>query len=174
MAGKIALKARPIGVGRVLRNFLTASAALPDDTLDAQRELGRHSEVIFGAHAPHKSGRLIRGIASIVLGGKVIVKDEARNPTSGYDYVGVTRFGHGKIVPKNRQFGATVLATGKRRGYTPGHAALRFMVGGRVVYAAYINEWRPASDWATDALPEVAAEAQAVATRLGHTIESRF
>lgn len=167
--GKVVLKVRARGADRLLRNFNAAADALPDDTLAAQRELGRRAEIVFSAHAPHRTGRLIRGIASIVLGDKVIVKDEARNPASGYDYVGVTRFGHkaARIYPKHTP--AVSLANGKSR-----RGALRFVIGGRVVYAASVAGYHPASDWADDAMPEVQAEAQSVASRLGARVEARF
>jgi hypothetical protein len=166
---KIAIKARPVGVDGVLRRFNVASDLLPGDTLEAQRELGRRAEVIFGAHAPHKSGRLIRGIASIALGGKVIVKDEAKNPATGFDYVRITRFGHAvaRIFPKHAA--ASTLANGKARA-----GALRFTIGGRVLFRASVAGYHPASDWAEDAFPEVAAAAQTVASRLGRKIEARF
>jgi hypothetical protein len=166
----IALKARTVGVEAVLRRFLVASARLPADTKDAERELGKASEVVFAAHAPLRSRRLIRGISSEAGGGGVIVKDIARNPESGYDYVGVTRFGHrvARIYPKHTA-AASTLANGKRR-----KGALRFSAGGGVLYRASVAGYHPASDWATDALPEVEVAAQAVATRLGRTIESRF
>jgi hypothetical protein len=181
--GAIKIVANPRGVQGVLRSFIAADAALPGDTLEAQRELGRRSEIAFGAHVPVKSGRALRGIGSGLLGAVVTVTDYARNPQSGYDYIGVTRWGHGKIEPKHRGFGAQVIATKRRRGgetLTHGYdsfqspSALRFSVGGSVVYAKYVREWRPASDWAEDALPEVQAQAQIVASRLGHRIEARF
>lgn len=169
MAGKIALKARPVGVERIVQRLRVGAERLPRDTLEAQRELGRRAEVIFGAHAPHRSGRLIRGISSSVLGGKVIVKAEARNPESGYDYVGVTRFGHkvARIYPKGTS--GSVLANGKAK-----KGALRFSVGGKVLYRASVAGYHPASDWADDALPEVRGAAQTVAARLGRQIEARF
>jgi hypothetical protein len=174
--GKISLVAKPVGAQRVLRRFITASAALKRQLLDAEKELGRKAEVIFGAHAPFRTGRLIRGISSFTLGNGVTVKAEARNPQSGYDYVGVTRFGHGKIVPRHDRGTAFVLATKKRRATkrTNARPALRFTIGGRVVYAAYVNAWKPAQDWADAAMPEVEAAAQGVAARLGRTIEARF
>ena len=181
----IRVKAQPVGVDRVVRQFSLAAAHLPVDTLEAQRELGRASEVVFAAFAPHKTWRLIRGISSVSEGSVVTVKDEARNPSSGYDYVGVTRFGHkvARIYPKHRA-AAHVIATRKRREgetvthghdeFALGHPALRFTIGGRVLYRASVAGYHPASDWAEDALPEVNAEADAVASRLGRTIESRF
>lgn len=174
--GKIKLVAKPVGAGRVLRNFITGAASLKGDLFEAQKELGRKAEVIFGAHAPFKSGRLIRGISSFTLGSGVTVKAEARNPTSGYDYVGVTRFGHGKIEPRSDRGSAFVLATKRRRATlrTKARAALRFTIGGRVVYAAYVNAWKPAGDWVESAMPEVEGAAQGVAARLGRRIEARF
>jgi hypothetical protein len=165
----IKIKARTFGADSALRRFRVVAAMLPSDTFDAQRELGRAAEVVFGAHAPFRSGRLIRGISSEGGGGGVIVKDIARNPESGYDYVGVTRFGHqvARIYPTHTA--GSVLASGKARS-----GALRFSIGGRVLYRASVAGYHPASDWAEDALPEVRAEAQAVATRLGRTIEARF
>lgn len=166
---RIPIRARPVGVTGVIRRFNMAIARLPEDTLEGQRELGRLSEVSFAAHAPHKTGRLIRGITSVLLGGKVIVKDEARNPATGFDYVRITRFGHmvARIFPKH--VSGYSLATGKAR-----KGALRFSIGGRVLYRASVAGYHPARDWAADALPEVQAQAQVVATRLGRKIEARF
>jgi len=167
--GKITITARPRGADRLVRRFNLAAARLPEDTLEAQKELGRLSEIVFGAHAPHRSGRLIRGISSSVLGGRVVVRDEARNPATGFDYVGVTRFGHkvARIYPKH--YAGRSLATGKAR-----KGVLRFSMGGHTVFAASVAGYHPASDWAEDALPEVQTEAQVVATRLGRSIEARF
>lgn len=169
MAGKIPIVARPVGVGGVLRRFIVAGERLEEDTLEAQRELGRRAEVAFAAHAPHRTGRLIRGIASIFLGGKVIVKDEAKNPATGFDYVRITRFGHAVARITAKHTGARSLATGKAKA-----GMLRFTISGRVMYRRSVAGYHPTSDWAEDALPEVRAEAQAVATRLGRKIEARF
>lgn len=167
----ITLKARTVGVDAALRRFLVAAGRLPADTFDAQRELGRVAEVVFGAYVPVKSGRALRGISSDAAGRTVIVKDVARNPESGYDYIGVTRFGHAvaRIFPKHNAANASVMASGKRK-----KGALRFVIGGRVLYRASVAAYHPASDWATDALPEVQVEAQAVVTRLGRKIEAHF
>lgn len=167
----ITLTARTIGVEGVLRRFLIAASLLPSDTMDAQRHLGKESEVIFGAHVPIRSGRALRGISSDALGAGVTVTDFAKNPETGYDYIGVTRFGHrvARIFPKHSASNASTLASGKRK-----QGALRFSIGGRVLYRASVAGYHPASDWARDALPEVEVAAQGVATRLGRKIESRF
>lgn len=165
------ITARSVGVEGVLRRFLVAASLLPSDTMDAQRELGKAAEVVFGAHVPIRSGRALRGISSDALGAGVTVTDVAKNPETGYDYIGVTRFGHrvARIFPKHTAASASTLASGKSR-----KGALRFSVNGRVMYRASVAGYHPASDWATDALPEVQVAAQAVATRLGHKIVSRF
>lgn len=170
----IAIKARTVGVERIARQFGLARLKVPDDTLDAQRELGRAAEVVFGAHAPFKTGRLVRGIASRLAGKTVVVEAEARNPQSGYDYVAVTRFGHkGEIKPLDPRPPAMVTATHKPRA-TGSRAALRFVIGGRVFYRHKTMGYHPSRDWAQSALPEIEVEAQRVVTRLGKTIEARF
>jgi hypothetical protein len=177
--------ARPVGVDGVLRRFLVAATRLPHDTTDAQQELGKAAEVVFGAYVPVKTGRELRGIGSDLAGGVVTVSDYARNPTSGFDYVAVTRFGHrvDRIYPTHRSSAASIVATKRRRGgetLTHGfdsfasNAALRFTIGGRVLFRHSVRGYHPASDWAEDALPEIEAQAQVVATRLGHTLEARF
>jgi hypothetical protein len=173
----IRLKARTVGADGVLRRFAVAAAMLRVDTLEAQRRLGKAAEVAFAAWVPIRSGRALRGINSELGGSVVTVTDYASNPQSGYDYIGVTRFGHGIIRPK-RAFAAFNLHTKKPRSYhgpRSGHApVLRFTVAGRVVFTPFVRAWKPASDWVTDALPEVEAQAQGVATALGRKIESRF
>lgn len=169
--GTITLTARTVGVEGVLRRFLVAASLLPSDTLEGQREVGKAAEVVFGAHVPIKSGRALRGISSDVLGAGVTVTDVAKNPETGYDYIGVTRFGHkvARIFPTHTAGSASVRTSGKARQGT-----LRFSIGGRVLYRASVAGYHPASDWATDALPEVQVAAEAVATRLGQKIVSRF
>jgi hypothetical protein len=173
--GAVKIIAKPVGTQGVLRNFLAAATGLHGDLLEAERELGKKAEVAFAAYAPVRTGRLIRGISSFALGEGVTVKADARNPESGYDYVGVTRFGHGIIRPKARYRPVKGSQWDKEhlRG-TITRGALRFTVGGRTVYAAYVNPWKPAMDWAEAALPEVEVEAQSVASRLGQKIEARF
>lgn len=178
--------ARPVGVDGVLRRFLIAGTFLAHDTRDAQEELGKAAEVVFGAFVPVKSGRELRGIGSDLAGDVVTVSDYARNPQTGFDYVAVTRFGHkvARIYPTHRtSASASNIATKRRRGgetLTHGYdsftsqSALRFTIGGRVLYRHSVAAYHPASDWAEDALPEIEAEAQVVATRLGRTIEARF
>jgi hypothetical protein len=177
--------ARTVGAERVLRQFALASAQLPADTLEAQREIGKQAEVAFAAFAPHRSGRLSRGMSSTTAGGTVTVRDEARNPATGYDYVGVTRFGHrvARIYPKHRSFGAAVISTKNRRGgetLTHGYdsfnsqAALRFVIGGRVLYRKSVAAYHPDHDWSEDALPDIEARADVVAAGLGRKIETRI
>lgn len=117
--------------------------------------LGRDVERIFAAHAPVKSGRLRRGVVSTRAGRMVVVRATARNPQTGYDYVGVTRFGHRKawIYPRQAR-------------------ALRFVIGGRVIYAKRVRGYKPATDWRDEAMPAVRAAADAAAVRLGRRVEA--
>ena len=140
-----------------------------DRELDA---LGEDAEMIFAAFAPSKSGRLARGIVATRAGRMVVVRSTARDPSSGYEYTGVTRFGHraAYIYPKARRSASVVATRGERaRGR---RAALRFTLGGRVVYASRVRGYRPASDWATDALPAVEQAADAAAGRLGRRVNA--
>lgn len=138
---------------------------------EAMEEVAQEAEVIFGAFALKRTGRMMRGIKTVRQGSDILVTITARNPTTGYDYVGVTRFGHkGMILPKARA-PAVVLATGKsrKRGQT---AMLRFMYHGRVVYARSTRGFHPSSDWAARALPTIEVEARRVLGRMARSIES--
>lgn len=139
--------------------------------LEEMRGLGEDAELAFAAHARHKTGRMARNVKSHVVGQHVEVTVFARNPETGYDYVGVTRFGHKAeyITPVTRS-AATVLATGRRRAH--GHAAaLRFVIGGRVVFAKRVKAFHPDHDWAEDAMPQVQLSADRAMRRVGQRIE---
>ncbi len=142
------------------------------DTLvrEAEREIVEEAEVVLAAHALYASGRMSRSVRSVRVGGETQIIAEAKNPQTGYDYVGVTRFGHkGIIVPRTRGR-ATVVATGKARKRGK-KAMLRFSIGGRVVYSRSTKGFHPTTDWVKDALPEVDASAQRLLTRLARKVE---
>jgi hypothetical protein len=134
------------------------------------RGLGQEAELVFMAHARKSTGRMARAIKAHMRGNTVEITVFARNPLTGYDYVGVTRFGHRMefITPTVRSR-ATVLATGRRRAHGR-RAALRFVVGGRVVYAKRVRGFKPASDWAEDAMPEIKDSADRAMRRIGKRI----
>jgi len=167
---------RIVGADRIARNMQAAAIQIRSDVDEAKRELGDIAELIYNAHAPHKSGRLGRGIVARDLGAVVQVEAHARNPASGYDYVGVTRFGHrvARIYPRSRfARRASVVATRNERGRGR-RAALRIPMGGGVIYRASVRGYHPTSDWADRALPQIEAEARKVAERLGEKVASRI
>ncbi len=143
-----------------------------DETL---LEVAKDSEIIFAAHALHATGRMARNIRSDKIGQDIIVHVEARDPVSGFDYVRITRFGHRvlRIFPK-RILAATreavVLATGRTRGRGR-QAALRFIIGGRVMYRHSVKGFHPATDWADNAMPQIRRRAEQRVKGLGRRIE---
>lgn len=165
-----------IGAGGLARGLADAAASVDRDTRDEQRALGDKAELIFAAYAlKGRTGRLARGIVARDLGGVVQVEAHARNPLSGFDYVGVTRFGHrvARIVPRTDRGSASVVATGRsrRRG---AHAALRIPLGGGVIYRRSVRGFHPAQDWSERAIPQIRAEAKRSAERLGRKVASRI
>lgn len=115
------------------------------DRVDARGELdttlggvGLDAQQAFARAAPQDTGRLAREIAwrrTGLLSGDVV--SPVRDPRTGFGYTGVTRFGHGEIVPK----------TGR---------ALRFVIGGKVVYRRRVGPWKPVGgDWALKAKPQI-------------------
>jgi hypothetical protein len=133
------------------RRMEGAAERLPGEAADAIQGLGDDAELIFAAHALRRSGRMARNITAEGAGLRVAVTVHARNPETGYDYVGVTRFGHrvARIYPKRAK-------------------ALRTPWGPRASVAGF----HPATDWRDDALPAVHAALQATETRLGRRIEA--
>lgn len=150
------IRVRIAGADREARRFASAAALLPSDVREARQEIGKRAAIIFAAHAPNKSGRLERGITARPGGGGTFVTASARDPETGFDYVGVTRFGRGIAKPKSDD------------------GALSFTGSGGLVYAASADAYDPPSDWAAEALPEVNQEAQQVTTKLARRIEARL
>lgn len=161
----MAVRAR-IDVGDSPVQFLRRAEQLRHDTEAAVRDLGERAELIYAAHAPHATGRLARGISSQAQGLSAVVRADARNPQSGYDYVGVTRFGHRQARLYAKHAPATVLATGKARV-----GVLRFTIGGRVFYRRSVKAYHPLQDWSQRAMPQIRAQADRTMAELGRKIE---
>jgi hypothetical protein len=153
----IPIRVRVTGTERQQRRFTAAIQIVDDELRNALKELGDTAELIFASYALHRTGRMARGIVSRAFGDRVIVEAHARNPETGYDYVGVTRFGHkvSIIRPKRAK-------------------ALRIPLAGGTIFRKFSRGFHPATDWAEDALPEIETEAEAVAFRLGKTLEARI
>lgn len=165
---------KPSGFREAALRILGQANRLDQELRAAQDEVGHRAVPIFAAHALHgDTGALGAGIRSQWTGDRALVTAHARNPASGYDYVGVTRFGHrGIIVPRADRMPASIVATHRLRA-RGGNAALRFVIGGRVFYRRSVRGFHPLRDWADTALPEVAGMAQQVMARLGRRITVR-
>lgn len=157
------------------RRFMIVAEELDRDAQDAIEGLGTDAELIFASHAPTRTGRLGRGIQSVLVGAMVIVRSTARNPKTGYNYTGVTRFGHRTMwieprhSPRNREkYLAPIPGVGPRWVYR--QPALS--VGGR--FFARVRGYKPSHDWAEEAIPEVHRETTATATRLGREIVAKL
>lgn len=149
--GEIAIQVA--GGKRLARALIRASAATDTELQRAVRDTANRSVVIFRGQAPRRTGRLHRGIAAHIRGNSALVTAHARNPETGYDYVGVTRFGHrvARIRPKTA-------------------GALAFQIGGRTIIRASVRGYRPKQDWADRALPAIALYARGALRGAGERI----
>jgi hypothetical protein len=148
------LTARP-EVNDALQAMARLHSGVRDKLTDELDDLGERVELVFAAFAPAQTGRLGRGVVATRAGYVLVVRSTARDPSSGYAYTAVTRFGHRAawIYPRKAK-------------------ALRFRIGGRTVFASRVRGYRPRSDWARDALPAIDQAAQQAAVRLGRTLEA--
>jgi hypothetical protein len=80
----------------------------------------------------------------------------ARNSESGYDYVGVTRFGH-----------RTARISAKNAG------ALAVQIGGRTIIRKSVRGYHPAGDWASGVTGEVQKLVEVAGARAGGRIAAR-
>lgn len=164
-----------VNAGRLVARILGLQRMIPGEIERGVRGLADDSELIFQSFAPRQSGRLARGIRAIVSGKHAIITAFARTPTTGYDYVGVTRFGHrqARIRPRSDRRPASVSATGRPRA-TGGRASLRFTMGGRVLYRKSVRGFRPKGDWAELARPNIEAAADDAAREIGERVAVRW
>lgn len=149
------LTARFSGAGGVAVRLRTAAASVGPETRRAVGEAGEESVFIFRVKAPYRTGRLRREIRSRVSGDTATVAANPRS-SSGFPYVGVTRFGH-----RVRSISAR-----------PGRF-LRFVVGGRVLFRKQVRGYRPAGDWRDLGLPAAERTVQAAGARAGQRIVAR-
>lgn len=147
------------------------------DALSPQRELqdtidqvGGDAQRILALVAPKASGALSRGIqfrSTGSLSGEVV--SGVRN-LQGANYTRWVRFGHGEIVPRpDRQIASVIATRNLRAPHSGRRPALRFVIGGRVVYAARVKAWHPpGGDFVDRARPQITA---AVDRRVGELRE---
>jgi hypothetical protein len=142
--------------GHVLRRIMRPQK-LQRITDEALTGLADDAEIIFASFAPHRTGQEARNIHTVKDGKGLTVEVEARNPTTGYDYVGVTRFGTRSyhITPVGWRGTAAVIATGRKRQRLRSTSALRFVIGGMVLFRKSTKGYHPATDWVEDAMPTI-------------------
>lgn len=179
------------------RRMLLFIAAVPNELSAAVQQVADDAALIFASHAPRgRSGQIGRGIRVISAQGRLSsgrfatgrqfeVHASARN--QGYDYVGVTRFGHRNrlIYPRADRTDASVISTGLPRrkrmskkalekAGTPGQLPALRIPHGTPMYQHKVRGIIKAVDWVDQAIPAVDRELQAQAKRLAHNLERRF
>lgn len=147
--------ARFVGAGRVAVQLRMAGQAAEGETREAVREAAEESVFIFRVKAPHRTGRLRRGIRATLRGDTATVTSTARSK-AGFSYTAVTRFGHRVRVIRPRRA-----------------KALRFVIGGKVFFRHSVKGFRPRRDWRDAALPAVERTVEAAGSRAGARIVAR-
>lgn len=136
------------------RKILAARFALPGTVRSSQRQIADGAVTIFRRYEPRKTGGLNRGTRVVGGGATLIVRADAKSP-EGFNYVPVTRKGRGPVRPRNAK-------------------ALKIPVGGGFIFRMSAKAWRPASDWALDAHPEITRLADAETSSLSRRIGALF
>ncbi len=139
--------ARVEGADRLASRFRLAAAELPTILQRELYLLARSHTRIMRSVAPHETGRLASRIQPEPRASGYQIISPVRSP-EGFPYTGSTRFGRGPVVPRNAQ-------------------ALRFTIGGRVIFASRVGPYRPAGDWADEGYPAAVAAAERSASRIG-------
>lgn len=176
-SGKAHIRVK-ISTAAAEKRLLFLAREIPKELDDALKTLGHRAEFVFMAYAPkgkYSKGKIRDSIRATTgqdtssagsLGRRfssarsVAITAEARSP-KGYDYVGVSRFGHkvARIAPKNT--GGRLLITG-RHGW----------VGTFIGYPGQtIKAYHPPRDWAQDAADVMVQEAAFVSQALAKRLE---
>lgn len=112
---------------------------LLEDTLEDVSDQARN---FFTTAAPvGETKRLRQGIDVQKTSAGVAIRISAVDPQTGFDYVGVTRFGH-KVKRIRPIHGRSVSG---RRQFRSG--LLRFNIGGRTLFRRSVRGYRPKVDW---------------------------
>ncbi len=146
--------ARIDNVQSVIMQFERLQRSLDPYLGQAVRGVGKDAELIFAGHALKDTGRLARGIRFTSTGqtsGRVT--GHAREPKSGYDYVGVTRFGHrvSRIQGNPILGGINARRTNTYSGFI----------------AKSVRGFSPSRDWVERGLPQIERQAEQAMVLLG-------
>lgn len=116
------------------------------------------------AFAPHKSGRMERGLHGRVssYGGRVTIEfsSTARSDT-GFDYLDVTRYGHRQAFLTAKH--------GKVMRFFP--SAPDVAGTGKPLYRKFVRGYKPRSDWVADAAEAIEQDMARLEERVGESIE---
>lgn len=171
--------------GRFLAFIPTVDNALRDATHRVAYDMAQ----LFASVAPKgASGRLGRGIRVLSAQGRLasgrfatgtqFAITASATDSRGYDYVGVSRFGHLKsvIVPREDRAPASVVATRRPRATEQGRAALRIPLrsGPGGIFRHSVRGLEKSHDWVQDGVQLARAEVAAVSRDLAHQLEVKF
>lgn len=174
------------------RRMLVFINAVPNELAKEVQALVNKAVFTFQAYAPSgPSGRLGRGIRAISAQGRssssgqfrtgrqFVITATARS-REGYDYVGVTRFGHRRLFirPRGDREPQSVISTRKlkrRFGQGPRHErpALR-IPRGEPMFQHKVRAFKPTHDWAETAQRAVDKDLNLAAKRLANNLTRRF
>jgi len=145
------------GVDRLTVKYREGRLAVDDLTEGLKRRLSHEAQEAFRQAAPKKTGRLARGIRARIGQDGFTISMTATN--NGYNYGGVTRFGHRTafIEPKD-----------PRR-----MLRLQFM-GGKTIYRARVRGFHPATDWAGQARVELRSALRRESVLLGRRVARKM
>jgi hypothetical protein len=159
--GKLRVRGKVTNADKIGADLQRGERVLDDILERALFEIGQVSVGVLRLAAPRgDTGQLARGIKWRRRGDKgVDVTINAVNRQTGFDYAGVTRFGHQVeyIYP------------------TEGRKALRInsrRIG--ISYRAYVHGVKVSHDWVDDAWPAITVDLDAVMKELGREVELRL
>jgi hypothetical protein len=162
MSSTAVYRASVIGAGRPGRRLIGARRALQAELTATMREEAGHMERIARPFAPKDRGLLRQRLEARVhsRGGRIFatLHSQARNPTTGFAYTNVTRFGHRKrwIYPRRAS-----------------HLVFRGR-DGNLVFAKRVRGYRPENDWAELAAKAMDAHLSATEDQIGRRILTRL
>jgi len=166
--GRVKITARFYGP-RLMRRVRTLPVEAQRLLDDALRETSDEAVEFFKDEAPELSGRLKRGITARPTKTGYTITVKAVDPETGYDYVGVTRFGHKvrRIRPIERRSEGT-----GRRTFRDGY--LVFNSRGRNWRLKSVRGVRVRQDWVRPARVRSHDEASRRMREVGREIAKRW
>ncbi len=166
------------GVAKTQRQLTRMEQELDKAIREEFKTLAPLVTMIFREASP--SRRLARGIVPSSRSftrqnPNIEILSTYRDPTSGFDPLGVSRFGHRRkrIYPRADRGNASVISTKARRGPERGtQTAIAFHSRGRLYFRHYVSGQDPARDWVKTARDQAEPLIREATGRLGRKIVS--